>query len=69
MNATAGNGEDNEADRLRAVIADLQAQRTHLYAEVARLRQERNDAIALAAAAQQENAQLRARINELEGPA
>lgn len=66
MNAVAGNGDD-EIERLNALAADLQAQRAHLLAEVSRLRQARNEAIESATAAQRENAQLRARITELEG--
>lgn len=62
MNAAAGDGDD-----LNAVIDDLQAQRAHLLAEASRLRQARNEAIESAVAAQRENAQLRARIQELEG--
>lgn len=65
---TAANG-DTELTELRAQVADLQAQRAQLFAEVQRLRSERDEAIGQAASAQQENTLLRARIAELEDKA
>lgn len=69
MNAAAGNGEQPEVERLRAAVADLQAQRSRLFAEVTRLRDARNEAMAAAANALQEIGRLQARIAELEGNA
>lgn len=69
MNAAAaanGNG-DSELDRLRGVVADLQAHRARLLTEVSQLREARNQALKAAAEAQQEIARLKARIEELEG--
>lgn len=66
MNAAAGNGTDGEVERLRGVVADLQAQRSRLFAEVTRLRDARNEAMAAAANALQEIGRLKARIAELE---
>jgi hypothetical protein len=64
--ATNGNGDSTEVDRLRGVVADLQAQRSRLLAEVTHLREARNEALRIAADARQENTQLRAPLQELE---
>lgn len=65
--AAAGNG-GSELDRLRGVVADLQAHRGRLLAEISQLREARNQALAAAAEAQQEVTRLQARIQELENP-
>lgn len=67
MNAAA-NGH-TELSELRAQVADLQAQRTQLFAEVQRLREQRNEAVATAIALQQQIDRLRERITELGGDA
>lgn len=67
MNAAA-DGDGDDVTRLHAQIADLQAQRARLLEEVSRLREERNNAVATSATLQSENAELRRRIAELEGP-
>jgi hypothetical protein len=67
MNATAGNGNDDDVTQLKNTVTELQADRARLFAEVSRLRTARNEALVIAATAQQENARLLARIAELEG--
>jgi regulator of replication initiation timing len=70
MNAArnGGSGDNGEREHLRARISDLEAQRTALHEQLARVREQRNQAIAAANDLQRENAELRRRIAELEGP-
>lgn len=66
MNAAAADGNGDELDRLRGVVADLQAQRSRLLDEVAQLRAARDEALRAAVEAQQEITRLKVRIEELE---